>query len=104
MTTSSHRSIGLGLTNFSFDAFSGRQLAAALFLLAWLALLAAAMGCAIGGMWLMMMVGGWWFLAGVALVFIVAPVVLIAGLMIVRMLLEVGVAIIDLAEQGRTTP
>jgi len=103
MATTPPTSVGLGLTNFSFNAFAGRRLAGALFTLAWLGLLLASIGLVITGRWLMVIVGGWWFLAGVGLACVVAPVVLIAGLMIVRMLLEVGVAIIDVAEQGRSS-
>jgi hypothetical protein len=92
---------GLGLTDFSFEVLAGRRLAKVLFALAWLGLLAVALGLVIFGLYLMLVVGGVWFLAGVALIFIVAPIVLFVGVMIVRVLLELVVVLIQIEANTR---
>lgn len=92
---------GLGMTDFSFEVLAGRRLAKVLFALAWLGLLAVALGLVIFGLYLMLVVGGIWFLAGVALIFVVAPIVLFVGVMIVRVLLEIVVVLIQIESNTR---
>lgn len=93
---------GLGLTDFTFEQLGGRRLAKTLFVMAWLGCLAAAMGLVLLGLYLMLVVGGIWFLAGVGLIFIVAPFVFFVGLMIFRILLEVAVVLMQIEENTRT--
>lgn len=92
---------GLGMTDFSFEVLAGRRLARVLFALAWLGLIAVALGLIIFGLYLMLVVGGLWFLAGVGLIFVVAPVVLFVGVMIVRVLLEIVVVLIQIEANTR---
>ena len=93
---------GLGLTDFSFEQLGGRRLAKTLFVTAWLGCLGAALAIIMGGLYLMMGVGGIWFLAGAAMVFIIAPIMFFVALMIFRMLLEVAVVLIQIEENTRS--
>lgn len=91
---------GLGLLDIGFRSLHVPNLASTLFTLAWLGLGLVAVLLFCAGIYSMLVVGGWGVLVGIILMG-AAPIVLLVGLMIIRMLLEVALLLFRIEANSR---
>lgn len=96
---------GLGLSDFGFRSLHVPRLASILFTLAWLGLGMAAIVLFCAGLYCLLVVGGWGVVVGIVLMG-GAPIVLLVGLLIIRILLEVAVLLfrIEANTRGQAHP
>lgn len=93
-------SVGLGLGEFTFERFAVVNLARVLYILGWLAMLLVGAVLLGAGLYLMFGVGGWGFVFGLICIG-AAPIVLFAGVMIIRVLLEAAVLLYRIEHNTR---
>lgn len=91
---------GLGLSDIAFRSLHVPNLASILFILGWLGLGLAAVVLFCVGLYLMLGVGGWGVPVGIILLG-AAPIVLLVGIMIIRILLEVAVLLFRIEANTR---
>lgn len=94
---------GLGLSDLAFRRLATPNLASTLFVLGWLALLLVAAILFLVGLYLIVAVGGWLVMLGIVLL-AAAPIVLLAGIMIIRILLEAAVLLYRIEANTRVGP
>lgn len=99
--TNNEPRVGLGFGDFAFNGLAVPNLAPTLFALTWLGLSLVALGMIGAGIYMLLCVEGWISLLGL-IVIGAAPIVLLVGVMIVRILLEAAVMLYRIEVNTRT--